>query len=100
MLPEILTVDITDEGGREVVHLDGQLDLSSSGQLEEALAKCRAPETVLDLSQLVFVDSTGFRVILGARDSALAEGRSLRLTKVRGQVRQFFDLAGWRELFG
>ena len=59
---EILHVKSEDRDGLVHIALEGELDLSSAGKLQEELRRVEAdgpPVIVLDLSKLVFLDSTG-----------------------------------------
>lgn len=100
MLPETLSITVSENEESETLHLDGQLDISTAGELEGMVAKVEAPTLVLDLRRLVFIDSSGIRVLLQARREVLAKGRRFRVDGVRGQVRQVVDLAGLRDLLG
>lgn len=54
-------LESTDDGRRVIVPC-GELDLSNAAQLEERLGG--SVDTVLDLSELSFIDSTGIRLLL------------------------------------
>ena len=49
---------------------------------------------VLDFGELVFMDSTGIRLILLARDYALRHGAGFALADVPGQVARVLALVG------
>lgn len=47
-----------------VVRVEGELDMASAGELENAIASSLAsPHVVLDLSECTFLDSAGMRII-------------------------------------
>jgi anti-anti-sigma factor len=80
--PAPLDVRIEDHHGTPVVHVRGELDLSTCEQVETALAKAEGanpPTLVLDLSGVSFMDSTGVRTLLQADSRARRDGRRLLL---------------------
>lgn len=73
------------DGATARVAFDGELDISSAGQVERELERIErdGPATlVLDLRELSFMDSTGLRIIVAA--DARAREASRRLVIVRG----------------
>ena len=47
-----------------VVRVEGELDMASASELEDAIARVASdPHVVIDLSSCTFLDSTGLRVI-------------------------------------
>lgn len=86
--------------GGATLRLSGELDLSTIEQLERAVASSvdGKPElVVLDLRKLVFLDSTGLRLMLQL-DSRLAEvGGRLVLVEGPRRVHRVFELTGARE---
>lgn len=61
----------------DVVALRGELDLTNSHQVSEALGATSTRTVVLDLSVLAFVDSAGIRTIDRARRRFEEAGRQL-----------------------
>jgi anti-anti-sigma factor len=75
-------VDVTTEtlpDGAVVVHVDGDLDLATSGVLEDALDAVNGARIVIDLGGCTFVDSSAVRVLVSAARSAEQSGRTLSL---------------------
>lgn len=100
--PGLLTaLERTPEG--TVLRAEGEVDLVTAPALAEAL---RAAETepgavTLDLRAVSFMDSTGLRVLLEARERLEQRGRALRLDVAEdGAVARLLDLVGVRDLFG
>ncbi len=60
-----------------VITVDGELDLSSAGQLERVLWQDLPRCTVLDLSGVTFLGATGFRPLENAADRAHLEHRRI-----------------------
>lgn len=91
----ILELQTERENGRVRLALTGELDISSAGKVEEALARIEAEHPgviLLDLRELEFMDSTGLRLIVSA--DARAREASRRLAIVRGPeaVQRIFDI--------
>jgi anti-sigma B factor antagonist len=96
-----LRVVVREGGDAIIVTVSGELDLASSPQLGEALARLRpAPgaRLILDLRELGFIDVTGLRMLLGARDQARDRGTELALVNVPRVVRRLLSLSGATEL--
>lgn len=97
-----LSIEVTGGGGGATVTLAGELDLACEGSIAEALENVRgADQVVIDLTGLVFVDSTGLRLLLELDRDLSAEGarvgfrlpdggpvlRLLRLTRLDERLR-------------
>ena len=66
----LLTIDL-DPGPPSVLHVSGEIDMSSTEQLRAALTDGLAadPNLVLDLADVTFVDLIGLRAIVEAAQS-------------------------------
>ncbi len=53
-----------------------------------------ASELVLDLSELEFLDSTGFRAILAGKELCEANGCGFFMTPGKEPVQRLFDVSG------
>ncbi|MER5889988.1 STAS domain-containing protein [Streptomyces sp. NPDC001941] len=85
-----LKVDEAVQGAWTVVRIEGELDLATSSlvreKVHEAVAAGRR-ELVLDLSNVLFVDSSGVGVLIAARRLLRSCGGRLRLVlPARGAV--------------
>ena len=77
-----LEVSIEERGGTPVVHVRGEVDLSTCEELEAAIERAEesAPgRLVVDLSKVSFMDSTGVRTLLKVDSRARDNGRRLLL---------------------
>ena len=97
-------MDVREEqvGGVTVVQLKGRLDSTSSPMLGERLTQMLGSATariVVDFSQLDYISSAGFRVLLQAAKRADENAARLVLCGVSGKVRQLFDLGGFLDFF-
>jgi anti-sigma B factor antagonist len=82
--------------------LTGELDLASedavTAQIMGELAK-KHGVLILDLTGLEFIDSTGLRVLLTARNKAGENGTRLLLTRPPAAVHRVFEIANVTEHF-
>jgi anti-anti-sigma factor len=78
------------------VHLAGELDASTSSQLDRTLREPRLQThlVVLDLRNLRFMDSSGVHIIVGASIRARKAGRRLVLVNGSPNVIDMFTLTG------
>jgi anti-sigma B factor antagonist len=82
---KLLELTTAAEGPTVRLALTGELDIAGAARVEQELERIEreAPTTlVLDLRELVFMDSTGLRVIVAADERAREQSR--RLVVVRG----------------
>ena len=80
------------------ISLIGELDLGTVDIAEEALQLAEevegAPEILLDLEHLTFIDSTGVAWIVAAMRRHAVEGDRLRATGTTPAVERVFELTG------
>ena len=82
------------------VALRGELDLSSAGKLQDELKRVEAkapPVLVLDLSKLVFLDSTGLRCLVTADERARTHGRRVVIVRGPDPVQRVFSITRLEE---
>ena len=98
MLPEFsITVRDLPDHDVHVVALSGELDIVSAALLTDALAEV-AGSTVVDLSDLTFMDCRGIAALVAARNRLVAsELGQLVLTGPKGIVRKALDAVGLSE---
>lgn len=90
-----LAIEIDRKGDTHTIRLGGELDLDNVDRLDQALIEAEAGDAariVLDVDELLFIDSTGLRVILRATRRAETTGNRLRLTRGKGYVADMFRL--------
>lgn len=97
-------MDLKEEqvGGVTVLQVKGRLDSTTSQVLGERLAAILGAvkaRVLVDFSQLEYISSAGFRVLLQAAKRADQNTAKLVLCGVSGKVRQLFDLGGFLDLF-
>ena len=83
------------------ITLRGELDMATAPILEEHLSRSGGNGTiavVLDLHGVTYVDSSGLRAFLRARDRARHDGHRLIFVGANEQVRRVLALTGTEEL--
>jgi anti-sigma B factor antagonist len=91
-----------DVEGVTVLEVKGRLDSTSSPMLGEKLSgilSAAKARVLVDFSQLEYISSAGFRVLLIAAKRADQSTGKLVLCGVSGKVRHLFDLGGFLDLF-
>lgn len=87
------TARLTRDGRAHVLALGGELDLAVTGELEAALPAVAAGELlVLDLRELLFIDSAGIHVLMRLDAAARDGGWDLALVRARPEVQRILDL--------
>lgn len=88
------------ENGVAVVRVTGEIDLSTGDTLAHALSDACASgfDTVLDLSDVTFMDAIGLRHIEHAQQVLAARGHWLRIVHPRAAVRRLFVAARCTDL--
>lgn len=94
---------LPERAGRSItLRVRGDLDMASCRKLESILAGVEAstPElVVLDLREVTFMDSTGLRTLLAARDRAGLGGWSIGLVRAPENVHRVLELTRTDSLF-
>lgn len=97
-------MDLKEEqtGGVTVLQVKGRIDSTTAptfGERLTAMLGAAKARVVVDFSQLEYISSAGFRVLLLAAKRAEQNMSKLVLCGVSGKVRQLFDLGGFLDLF-
>jgi len=92
-----LTVENGPEGAI-VVH--GDIDVAGGPILEAAIVdRESAGPIVIDLADVIFIDSSGLRSLLGASRRAHDRGARVTLQRVGPEVRRLLEITGTTEHF-
>jgi anti-sigma B factor antagonist len=89
-------------GADVVVELAGELDLSSAGQLRSTLHglyESGITSLVLDLSRLVFVDSTGLSEFVAALKHCRERGGDVVLRSPTASASRVLNISGLDQVF-
>jgi anti-sigma B factor antagonist len=105
--PLPFTISRCDVGPRCSLAFRGDLDLATAPALEDAVAQAcatGASEIELDFREIAFIDLSGMRAIVGAREQCQSSGAQLLLVPSPGhgfrRLLELVDVAGqlpWRE---
>lgn len=90
------------EGGRIIVSLAGECDLSVREHLTAVLldAVHRTKAVVVDLAELTFIDSTGVHSLVTAHHAATQTGGKIYLINAAGPVATVLRITGLDTLLG
>jgi anti-anti-sigma factor len=87
-------VAATHVGDRAVIFAHGELDVATAPQLEAALLPHVAPELVLDLAGVTFIDSSGMTLLFQTAQRSRRDGFAFRVVGVRPAVAELLQLTG------
>jgi len=93
-----MDLDITTSrlGEESVVAASGEIDLTSCGRLRDGLERVGLDDTigtVVDLTNVGFIDSTGLSVLVDGAHKAHAEGRTFGVV-AGGHLRELLRITG------
>lgn len=91
-LHEPLQIFESTNNRRRVIALCGELDLSNAAELDQRLAG--NVDTVLDLSELSFIDSSGIHVLISTAQRAQSEAWAFAVRNPQPAVLRVFRLLG------
>jgi anti-sigma B factor antagonist len=94
-MSKLLTTTKTSAGRTVTVVFTGTLDISTIDQARAELAEARAeaPELVIDLRQVDFIDSSGLSVIAQTAQQAAETGFTLSVVP-NAQARRLMEMTG------
>lgn len=94
-----MTIETAKEQGKWTVKLTGRLDTITSPQLEAELSAIDAQvrELVFDLSELVYLSSSGLRVLVTVHRKLSGSGK-ISLRKVTKPVMDVFEITGFSDI--
>ena len=96
-----LKVDIRHEGDIAIIEARGECDLITSRKLKEAadsLFNTGRCKIIFDLREMNYIDSSGFRVLLEAKNKATERGGDITLVSLTAPVERVYALLRLNEL--
>lgn len=92
-----MEVNITKEGDVNVVSIIGRLDTTTASELEKAIAAlfCPGSKVVFECGELLYVSSSGLRIILQAHKKLQMMGGTLVLRHVCQEIMAVFKMTGF-----
>jgi anti-sigma B factor antagonist len=92
--PGTLTVAVESDDTAHVVRIAGELDVNTRGDVDAVLAGLSKPPliVILEVSDLVFIDSTGLKSVLNEHRRAREAGYEFVLVGALGPVRETLRL--------
>lgn len=101
-MDERLTVVTRSDGPSVILVFEGELDVTSAAEAEEAVRRAcaDAPDRmILDLTRLAFMDSTGVRVLVRARRRLAERGAAIVLAGLSPSVSRIMHITGLNRAF-
>jgi len=98
-----MDVTVQANGTQAAVSLSGDLDAATAPEFDAALdpvLDAGANDITIDVEELSFLDSSGLRSLVRARERALAAGGALQLTNAGPAVRRVLEITRLEEAFG
>ena len=92
-----LSIEVRHETDRVVIRLAGELDMANAPLLQAAIEHEDVegkPTLVLDMQELEFIDSTGLRIVLWARERYEQRDREFAVTPGSPQVQRLLAVSG------
>jgi anti-sigma B factor antagonist len=93
-------IRLEDRDGGRTLTVDGEIDVTNSGTLDEVLRRAlhNALELVIDLRGLRFVDSSGIRSLVAGARHASANGCELVVRRPRSEAWRVLELTGLKSV--
>ena len=98
-----MTIEQMQVAGQVVILVSGRMDAENAPHFEQACRACIAEGAtglVVDLGDLAYVSSMGLRSFISVAKTLRDKGGVLRICRLRGLVKQVFEITGLLEMFG
>jgi anti-sigma B factor antagonist len=99
----LLVVEVTREGNRAVVRIEGEVEFATAPRLRATLldlAQEGASPVVVDLAAVTFLDSAGISLLIQAKKRLTSVNSDLVLRSPQQNIRRVLEISGVTELFG
>lgn len=90
-----------DKDNNEVI-LNGEVDIATSGQFEEAimeLVEANVPKIRLNMSDMEYIDSTGIGILMAIRKNSIGDDQEIILVKPKRSIVKLMQLTGVDQIF-
>lgn len=97
-----LTVTRRQRDGRTILHLAGEVDVSTAPKLRDELGRAISEgslDLIVDLSDVPFLDSTGLGVLVGRLKAVRLQGGDLVLAALQDRTLRNFHITGLDRVF-
>jgi anti-sigma B factor antagonist len=97
-----LSMHVREQDGICTLALEGELDMATAPEFRERLLDLFADgvrQLVIDLGELVYLDSVGLGILVGGLKRYREAAGDLELRGARGQVSQVLDITGVAQVF-
>jgi len=96
-----MEINNSEQGGVKIVTLSGEVDLSTSPQVRDALLSCilEGSAVAVDLSQVAYIDSSGVASLVEAFQNAKSRGQGFALANVGETPLRVLQLARLDQVF-
>lgn len=94
--------EVTADGARTVVALDGEIDAYTSPRLTKGFAELgdvAGRHVVVDLAGVGFVDSAGLSALVASLQALRENGAAVSLRSVSRQLSKLFEITGLNRMF-
>ena len=100
MAENLAQIDVRTHRGIPVVSVSGDIDLSNAQELRDALAGQGTPDAIaIDMTDLLFIDSTGLNAIAQYGRAMLENGNVVYLIVTRPPLRKIFEITSLDQHF-
>jgi anti-sigma B factor antagonist len=82
-----------------VYQIQGEINISTSPELKKQFDKQAAKKTVVDLSKVTYIDSSGLATLVEMLKKTKGQGGSLGLAGMSEKVRSLFEITKLDKLF-
>ena len=96
-----MDVTINQQENKTFVVLKGRLDTTNANQFQQDIAPLMEGETPnieIDCTDMEYTSSQGLRLFLTLQKSVLARKGEMKLTNMRPQVKEVFDITGFSNI--
>jgi len=100
MTEKLAQIEVREHHGIPVVSIAGDIDLSNAHELRDALEQLGRPDAMaIDMTNLLFIDSTGLNAIAQYGRGMLENGNAVYLVVTRPPLRKIFEITSLDQHF-